>query len=67
MKDKLPFMFNSDLLNGFSFNKGCYLGQEIIARSYFTGIIRRRVFPYILKDQAQQLKPDQVLTSKNGE
>lgn len=27
MVNKLPFMFNSDLFNGFSFNKGCYLGQ----------------------------------------
>lgn len=27
MRNKLPFMFNSDLMNGFSFNKGCYLGQ----------------------------------------
>lgn len=27
MVGKLPFMFNSDILNGFSFKKGCYLGQ----------------------------------------
>lgn len=44
-------MFNSDLFNGFSFNKGCYLGQEIVARAYHTGIVRRRVFPYVLEDQ----------------
>ena len=25
--DKIPFQFNLDLLNGISFNKGCYLGQ----------------------------------------
>jgi folate-binding Fe-S cluster repair protein YgfZ len=27
MTNKFPFMFNSDFFNGFSFNKGCYLGQ----------------------------------------
>lgn len=27
MGNKLPFMFNSDIFNGFSFSKGCYLGQ----------------------------------------
>ena len=48
MGNKLPFMFNADIFNGFSFNKGCYLGQEIVARAYFTGIVRRRVFPFIL-------------------
>jgi folate-binding protein YgfZ len=46
MVSKLPFMFNSDIYNGFSFSKGCYLGQEIVARAYFTGIVRRRIFPF---------------------
>ncbi len=48
MSNKLPFMFNSDFFNGFSFTKGCYLGQEIVARAYFTGIVRRRIFPFVL-------------------
>ena len=48
MRSKLPFMFNSDLYNGFSFKKGCYLGQEVIARAYYTGIVRRRIFPFVL-------------------
>lgn len=45
---KLPFQFNFDLLNAISFKKGCYLGQEIVSRSYFTGIVRRRVFPFLV-------------------
>lgn len=55
MSNKLPFMFNSDLFNGFSFNKGCYLGQEIVARAYHTGIVRRRIFPYVLEDTTKVL------------
>ncbi len=47
-KNKLPFQFNYDFLNAISFKKGCYLGQEIVSRSYFTGIVRRRVFPFII-------------------
>lgn len=46
--DKIPFHYNIDLLRGISFTKGCYIGQELVARSYHTGIVRRRVFPFIL-------------------
>ena len=61
MKNKLPFMFNSDLFNGFSFNKGCYLGQEIVARAYFTGIVRRRVFPFLLENSSEKIKEGEIL------
>jgi folate-binding protein YgfZ len=37
-------MLNLDLLNGISFTKGCYTGQEIIARTQHLGRIKRRVF-----------------------
>jgi folate-binding protein YgfZ len=47
-KNKLPFQFNYDFMNAISFKKGCYLGQEIVSRSYFTGIVRRRVFPFMV-------------------
>jgi len=37
-------MLNIDLLGGVSFEKGCYTGQEIIARAHFRGTIKRRMF-----------------------
>jgi hypothetical protein len=39
-------MLNLDLLNGVSFEKGCYTGQEIIARTHFRGAIKRRMFRF---------------------
>ena len=39
-------MLNLDLLGGISFEKGCYTGQEIIARTHFRGAIKRRMFRY---------------------
>ena len=65
MNNKLPFMFNTDLLNGFSFRKGCYLGQELISRSYFTGIVRRRIFPFQI-DSPEILPSNTVLKDENG-
>jgi folate-binding protein YgfZ len=39
-------MLNLDLINGISFEKGCYTGQEIIARSHFRGTVKRRMFRF---------------------
>jgi len=37
-------MLNIDLLGGIAFEKGCYTGQEIIARAHFRGTVKRRMF-----------------------
>jgi folate-binding protein YgfZ len=36
---------NIDLLNGVSFTKGCYVGQELTARMKYRGKVRRRLIP----------------------
>jgi folate-binding protein YgfZ len=40
----VPQMLNLQALNGISFNKGCYLGQETIARTKSRGINKRALF-----------------------
>ena len=39
----VPQMLNLDLLGGVSFNKGCYPGQEIVARLHFRGGLKGRM------------------------
>jgi folate-binding protein YgfZ len=41
-------MLNLDLLDGISFTKGCYTGQEIISRTQHLGRIKRRLFRLVL-------------------
>jgi hypothetical protein len=41
-------MLNLDVLDGISFTKGCYTGQEIIARAQHLGRIKRRLFRLLL-------------------
>jgi tRNA-modifying protein YgfZ len=36
-------MLNLDVLGGISFDKGCYAGQEIIARTHYRGTLKRRM------------------------
>jgi folate-binding protein YgfZ len=43
----LPQMLNLDLIGGLSFGKGCYVGQEIVARSQHLGRLKRRMMRYI--------------------
>jgi folate-binding protein YgfZ len=40
----LPQMANFELLGGVSFDKGCYTGQEIVARAQHLGRVKRRTF-----------------------
>lgn len=38
----VPQYFNWDLIGGINFQKGCYVGQEIIARLHYLGNVKRR-------------------------
>ncbi len=42
----LPQMLNLDLLGGLSFSKGCYTGQEVVARTQNLGRLKRRMLRY---------------------
>ena len=39
----VPQMINFEVLGGVSFKKGCYPGQEIVARSQYSGTLKRRL------------------------
>ncbi len=40
----VPQMANMELINGVSFNKGCYTGQEIVARMHYLGKLKKRMY-----------------------
>ncbi|KAH7484465.1 hypothetical protein PRIC1_003772 [Phytophthora ramorum] len=52
--DGIPLECNLDLLQGVSFRKGCYVGQELTARTQFKGNIRKRLVPVALIPAEQQ-------------
>jgi folate-binding protein YgfZ len=39
----VPQMLNYESVNGVNFKKGCYPGQEVVARSQFRGTLKRRL------------------------
>lgn len=42
----LPQMLGLDSLNAVSFDKGCYPGQEVIARTHYLGRVKRHLHPF---------------------
>ena len=40
----VPQMLNYESVDGVNFKKGCYPGQEVVARSQFRGLLKRRTY-----------------------
>ena len=45
-----PHMLNLDLTGAINFSKGCYTGQEVVARTENLGTVKRRLNRYSLSD-----------------
>lgn len=43
--EALVLEMNMDYLGGVSWEKGCYIGQEVTARTHYRGLIKKRLFP----------------------
>ena len=54
--------YNVDGLHGISFTKGCYVGQELMARTHFKGVVRKRVMPFeVVAGDAGSLRPGEAV------
>lgn len=62
----IPQSLNMDLIEGINFKKGCYTGQEIVARTHYLGRVKRRMYRVFIKSQVDLNPGDQIL-NKNGE
>jgi folate-binding protein YgfZ len=61
----VPQMVNLDLLGAISFTKGCYVGQEIVARTQNLGRIKRRMYAFNMPT-AQPVAPGQAVYGRQG-
>jgi folate-binding protein YgfZ len=62
----IPQSINLDLIEGINFKKGCYTGQEIVARTHYLGKVKRRMFRAYIKSLKDLTPGDQIL-DKNDE
>lgn len=53
----VPQMINLESIGGVDFKKGCYPGQEVVARSQYRGVIKRRLFLAEVQCEIQNCLP----------
>ena len=67
----VPQMLNLDIVGAINFKKGCYTGQEIVARTHYLGTVKRRTYlAEIAADSQSDIVPqagDKVLDSSHNE
>lgn len=62
----IPQMVNLDLLGGVNFQKGCYPGQEIVARMHYLGKLKQRMSRFRV-DTDTRPKPGDRIFSRGAE
>lgn len=63
----VPQMANLDAIGGVSFSKGCYPGQEIVARMHYLGRLKQRMYlASVAADEAPQ-PGDRLYSADTGE
>lgn len=63
----VPQMVNLQAINSLSFTKGCYPGQEVVARMHYLGKLKRRLFIGKLKSDTLPLSGQPIMTGNENE
>lgn len=63
----VPQMLNLDLLNAINFKKGCYTGQEIVARTHYLGTVKRRTYLVEIASEEMPSAGDKVVDATKNE
>ena len=63
----VPQMLNLDVLGAINFKKGCYTGQEIVARTHYLGTVKRRTYLAEITSETAPNSGDKVLDAAKNE
>ncbi|HHJ17195.1 MAG TPA: folate-binding protein [Gammaproteobacteria bacterium] len=66
-EDFVPQMVNLQLIDGVSFQKGCYTGQEIVARMQYLGKLKRRMYLARVQADARPAGGTEIFAAGNSE
>lgn len=61
----IPQMTNLQLINGVSFTKGCYTGQEVVARMQYLGKLKRRMYRVSFQHDSMPAVGDDIYASSS--
>jgi len=63
----IPQMVNLELIGGVNFQKGCYPGQEIVARTHYLGKPNRRMYRITIESETCPSSGDNIYSKVDGE
>ena len=61
----IPQVLNLEDLNGINYKKGCYTGQEIVARTHYLGKIKKKIF--LLEHNEKDIDAGDKIHDDDGE
>lgn len=62
----VPQMVNLDLIGGVSYTKGCYPGQEIVARTHHLGRLKQRMYRVVVRGATDVRAADPLFSQAFG-
>jgi len=67
VEEFVPQMTNLELVGGVSFKKGCYPGQEIVARMQYLGQLKQRMYRAVVDTDNCPRPGERLFTPEHGE
>lgn len=64
--EHIPLVINFDQHGGINFKKGCYTGQEIIARMHYRGKAKRSIYALAAPADSEVARGQQIVHSDDG-
>ncbi|MBT5406131.1 MAG: folate-binding protein YgfZ [Gammaproteobacteria bacterium] len=61
----IPQVLNLEKLNGINYKKGCYTGQEIVARTHYLGKIKKQLF--LIRHSSDKINISNKIHDENNE
>ena len=62
----IPIEYGADDMNSISYEKGCYVGQEIISRAKYQGVIRKKIYKLKFGTEVAQNTLEDTITDLDG-
>ena len=62
----IPIEYGAEELNAIDYQKGCYLGQEVISRAKYQGVVRKKIFKLESDIEIISAKQPDIITDLEG-
>lgn len=62
----IPVEYGAEQLNAIDYQKGCYIGQEVISRAKYQGVVRKKIYKLNFDMQLTPIDKGTIVTDLDG-